>query len=252
MVMDLGHYGFDCKMRFFEDSDLAINVRWYEASPDALWFPTWHRFGNGDLASVKANWPGIGQVLGTRRYVKRPASPPNVTGKFFVGSIEQYQFGTQYPGVRLNCQYDGQCPSCGPVVPFPAPCELLAPFQNQNLILTIVQVLNPNFPPVGRVGQQFLFTLASPGVWNNAAVDPPAWAPNGGAFSVACGIGPDANLFYLGYNGFPVPPVSYIPWMVFEPAIPGVLNLQATWNEPAFAIANYTGTETWVMSLTTA
>lgn len=171
--MDVGHYGFDCKMRFFQDNDLEIDVRWYEAPVGAKWFPDFHLFGNGDLASIQGEWFGPGQVLDTRKYVADPIGPPNVDGSSFLGSLEQYQQGTVYPGIPLNCQTNGVCLACGPLPPDCATFGALYPF----LKLTILAVRTKKPIPLGYAG------LVLPMAWG---VDCQYVAPTLGDPMTAC------------------------------------------------------------------
>lgn len=168
--MDLGRVGFDCKMRFFRDNPLEIDVRWFPAPVGAKWFPDWHRFGNGDLASLDSQWFGIGQVEGSRKHTDDFHIPPNVTGQAFLGTLEQYQEGTIFPGVPLMCQDDGQCPGCGPVAPDCAAFGLLHP----TLKLTIISVTSTKLVTLGSPGMVLTLTNTFPCEYISTWVGPAA------------------------------------------------------------------------------
>lgn len=99
-------------MSFFSNRpDLLTPVRWYFAADDALPLPVPTRFGSGNWASQKYDWPGPGEVLPRNRRWVNGSRNPRYTGQFQCGTDGQFLDGTLYPPGDFPRFADG-VPAC--------------------------------------------------------------------------------------------------------------------------------------------
>lgn len=162
MAMDLVRSCYKTEMRFFNDDDLAIKVRWFFCVEGAQIFPFHTLFGSGNWASDRFNWPGPGEVLDAPR-IWDPGEPiEGLDGQHYCGPDLSYAEGTEYPGVPLNALPDGRCACCAPV---PTPCfDLVATLPNTLRMRILNITLEPDTSPASiyAIGDEFDFDLSAP------------------------------------------------------------------------------------------
>lgn len=112
MAMDVLRSCYRTEMKFWSNSDVAIPVRWYWCKPGAKVFPGHHRFGSGNWASKRENWPGVGEVLGVPRPWDRGEPLPLVTGQQQCGSLETFENGALFDGIEHTPRTNQGVPLC--------------------------------------------------------------------------------------------------------------------------------------------
>jgi len=156
--MDLLRRCYTTEMRFFKDNPLEIKVRWYWCADQAEIFPFHTRFGSGNWASERFDWPGPGEVLGAARPWNDGHFIDGMLGDHHCGPDTTYREGGIYPGVPLNGLPDGRCACCAPV---PTPCVDFVqglPATLRCRILNITLIPDDAPPSNYVIGQEFDFT----------------------------------------------------------------------------------------------
>lgn len=143
--MDVARTCHTRAMRFFHNSPITCEVRWYRCPPHALVFPGHNVFGNADWASEKFGWSGLGEVDGSTRRWSNGETPPTVTGDKQCGDVSLFETGLTWPplGPDVPVEYDQfDIPTCcsgaGPPAPPPPPppSENVRDFQYWRMVAT--------------------------------------------------------------------------------------------------------------------
>lgn len=145
--MDLLRSCYTAPMKFFTDSDVTVNVRWFWCPDDARPFPSHHRFGSANWDSDRLGREPPGEVTGVPHPYDKgknsgvwwgPFLAFASDGKHFCGPLSGFTDGTPYPGVPLgtDSREHSQC------------CLRIPPI----LWLRILQVFNGPPHPYGHVG----------------------------------------------------------------------------------------------------
>ncbi len=105
-------------MRFFTNSDEAIEVRWYPAPEGAQAMP-YTRFASGDWAYERVDWKGPGEVLGAPRTWINWDTPASARGDHYCGTPDEWRNGIPAPAAGVNVMYDrwGLPACCNPGMP---------------------------------------------------------------------------------------------------------------------------------------
>ncbi len=234
---------------------MEIPVRWFFCAPDALELPGPTAFASGNWAPSNEEWEGVGEVQGARRpWVDGTAPPwpgppgPGFDGVKFAGTLDQFENGAYTTDPQVGGQSDGDCSTCSGVMP-PTLCSDSGPWANSNLKLIITAIDNPASPPVGNVGDTYIFPNIGFGVWETQYT--PIYGPsgNGGALAPGCVVFIAGNLFALIAGT--VSPIlgQENPWMTVDPISPTGGLVQMTWGWLPQAISNFTCSEVWKMTL---
>jgi len=155
---------------------LEIEVTWFRAPIGALAFPGHCLLASGNWASAKYPWNGVGEVEGAPRPWRDGKGPFLFSGQYFAGPITAFTEGTEYPGIPVGCQEDGQCAACATVIP--NLCSDQVQTFGPGFYLKITQVYDAPPTPWGHVGDRFFFLFVGPGFpfydhWWNTVVPPP-------------------------------------------------------------------------------
>jgi len=123
MAVDFLRSCYATQMKFFTDSDTYVAVRWYFCAPGAKNFPGYTRFGSGNWASDKLDWPGVGEVLGSPRPWVDGSPPPWGTSVCLSLAIDcppvVYMKVTRYtPDVIPMPFFEGQIITFTAILPF--------------------------------------------------------------------------------------------------------------------------------------
>jgi len=128
MCVDIIRTAYTREVSFFKNRpDIKVRVRWYRCKDTAKNFPAYTRFASGDWAYEKADWPGVGEVLDSKRVWNNGATPATANGQNFCGTLQEFAEGLEYPPGGPPVLYDANgiptcCQGAGPPVPpFPPP-----------------------------------------------------------------------------------------------------------------------------------
>jgi hypothetical protein len=146
MGMDLLRSCYSTKMRFFLDSDVEVPVRWFFCDDKAKIFPAHHLFGSGNWAKEKTGWPGPGEVEGEPRPWSPGAIVAGFKGQHFCGPLAGFTEGTNFPGIPLHADKDGNCACCTPTIPT---CQTWP--HTPHLWVNLISVVSSKSPPYGPV-----------------------------------------------------------------------------------------------------
>lgn len=160
---------YTTNVRFFKDSEIEIPIRWFFVDDDAKDIAIYTRFGSGNWASDKIDWPGPGEVLGApRQWVDGSYPPftggrlPGFEGQFFKGPAEWFADGAPYPGRPVGNESDGGCVACQGFGVLSYLCDYLPFPTNYNWEMELVEVLNPMVPQLGVVGTKWFLGFNDP------------------------------------------------------------------------------------------
>lgn len=113
MVVDFLRSCYSTKMYFFLDQpDLETRVRWYWAPEGAKVLPFPTRFGSGNWASQRDNWPGLGEVLGAPRPWNNGEVLAGADGIQPCGTADQFLNGTTVPDPPYPREPNGLASCC--------------------------------------------------------------------------------------------------------------------------------------------
>jgi hypothetical protein len=123
MVMDMIRACYRTRMRFFEDSNLEVPVRWYYTRTGAQPFPHYHRFASGNYSDPQLrtgvvsalDWPGVGEVFGAPRTYCPSFPPGDALGTHFCGSPAKFAGHAHFdPTANFRRTPDGLALCCLP------------------------------------------------------------------------------------------------------------------------------------------
>lgn len=223
MGVDMIRSAYRTKMRLEVGSNAETEVQWFFCAPGAKVYPGYTRFGSGNWAGARYDWPGTGEVLGaSRKWVKGDAPKVGLYGKGFCGKWELIRDGWSASDPPLPCHADGKAKCCPGVT-----ANLgLRPFAN---LATFVKKGAPGCPgfPLTNWSDTLSMTWSEAGPFGYSISAPLTWQ-----YGLSCGWGG------VSPDGIGTP----FGWLY----PPGTLNLSIQWIGIGWYYRMWTGFATTV------
>lgn len=214
MGMDLLRSCYETKMRFWQDDAREVKVRWFWCEEKAEVFPAHHRFGSGNWASDRFNWPGVGEVLDAPRLWLSGENPGELFGEKFCGPLRAYEEGALATDPPLNASVDGICCCCTCT----CECDQLVERFTERMSIEVTQALGGGGAGAFHVGQTFGLTFFQPPgefFWETDWIPVPLTPEGAIKLRVSCfDFGPGLRTLALGRAVAPDPePTNWIIWI---------------------------------------
>jgi len=114
--MDIGRYCYSTEARFFRDSEVTIPIRWYRAHPDAMTFPTPHKFKMLGWEHSPHQREGLGEIYGAPALFSEGSTPPTALGQGLFGDLESFRQGSLFdPDLDVQRDRWGVAKDCSTV-----------------------------------------------------------------------------------------------------------------------------------------